>query len=155
LAHVQPGARRLALHHVGYVVSDIDAESALFQDKLGYELVTPVVHDPLQQARVRFLRHAGDRTFLELVAPDGPQSALQRALERGVTLHHICYAVDDMESALASLRSAGLSLVKKPLPAVAFGGDLIAWVMRRDRLLVELVQLTDAAGPLALSRSEG
>jgi hypothetical protein len=48
-----------------------------------------------------------------------------------------------------------MSLVRKPLPAVAFSGNLIAWVMRRDRLLVELVELTDTAGSLALSSIAG
>lgn len=151
----QPSSPSLTLHHVGYVVADIAAESVVLAEGLGYHLVTEIIHDPLQEALVRFLRLPGDRAFLELVCPDGPQSPLQRALDRGVTLHHLCYAVADIRAALAALRSRGMSLVRKPLPAVAFRGNLIAWVLRRDRLLVELVELTDTAGSLALSSIAG
>jgi methylmalonyl-CoA/ethylmalonyl-CoA epimerase len=117
-------------------------------------VVTPIIHDPLQEAFVRFLRLPGDRAFLELVSPDTPLSSLQKALDKGQTLHHLCYAVADIEAALSSLRAKGMSLVKKPLPAVAFRGKPVAWVMGRDRLLVELVELADPASPLALAGSD-
>jgi methylmalonyl-CoA/ethylmalonyl-CoA epimerase len=143
----------LTLHHIGHVVPDIAAASGIYRDRLGYEVVTQIIHDPLQQAFVRFLRLPGDRVFLELVSPDTPASGLQRALDRELTLHHLCYAVADIQSTLASLRSKGMSLVKKPLPAVAFRGNLVAWVMGRDRLLVELVELANPDSPLAFSGS--
>ena len=42
--------------------------------RFGYEVRTPVIHDPLQTAFVQFLALPGDRVYLEFVSPDGPES---------------------------------------------------------------------------------
>jgi len=48
---------------------------------------------------------------LELCAPAGNES-LQRFLDkRGPGLHHVCFEVDDLPAALASLKSAGVRLI--------------------------------------------
>jgi len=38
------------------------------------------------------------------------------------------------------LRSGGFFLIAAPVPAVAFDGRRIAWLLGRDRSLVELVE---------------
>jgi hypothetical protein len=38
------------------------------------------------------------------------------------------------------MRRDGALLAKRPKPAVAFGGRLIAWVLTPEKLLVELLQ---------------
>jgi methylmalonyl-CoA/ethylmalonyl-CoA epimerase len=139
----------LTLHHIGQLVADIEAARGLQVDRFGYEVVTQVIHDPLQAARVLFLRLPGERAFLELIAPDGPESPLQRALEQNVTLHHLCYSVKDLAQAITSLRKKGMSLAKKALPAVAFRGQPVAWLMGRDRSLVELLELPNPEDPMA------
>ena len=98
------------------------------------------MHDPRQTARVQFLRLPGDKTFLELVAPDGPGGKLSHALEKGGGMHHVCFATDDVGRACGELRKEGLFLVHAPQEAVAFGGRKIAWLMGQDRVLVELVE---------------
>ncbi len=70
----------------------IDPIAATYVGRYGYALATPVIHDPLQTAFVQFLRLAGDRTYLELAAPDGPESKLTTAAKRG-GLNHLCYTV--------------------------------------------------------------
>jgi catechol 2,3-dioxygenase-like lactoylglutathione lyase family enzyme len=131
---------RLELHHVGIVVRDVAESCALYVRRFGYEVKSPVIHEPTQTAHVQFLRLPGDRTFLELVAPDGPQSRLAGALAKGGGLNHVCYAVGDIEGACRELRSDGMFLVHAPVPAVSFQGRRIAWLMGRDKLLVELVE---------------
>jgi methylmalonyl-CoA/ethylmalonyl-CoA epimerase len=56
-----------------------------------------VLHDRLQTAFVQFLKLAGDRTYLELVAPDGHESKLMNAAKRG-GLNHLCYAAGPLDS---------------------------------------------------------
>jgi methylmalonyl-CoA/ethylmalonyl-CoA epimerase len=117
------------------------AEScALYVRRFGYEVKTAIIHEPTQTAHVQFLRLPGDKTYLELVAPDGANSRLAGALERGGGLNHVCYAVDDIDAACQTLRHDGLFLVHAPVPAVSFKGRRIAWLMGKDRLLVELVE---------------
>lgn len=131
---------KLELHHVGVVVKDVAESCALYVRRFGYEVKTEIIHEPTQTAHVQFLRLPGDKTYLELVAPDGPNSRLVGALEKGGGLNHVCYAVDDIDAMCQTLRGEGLFLVHAPVPAVSFKGRRIAWLMGKDRLLVELVE---------------
>jgi methylmalonyl-CoA/ethylmalonyl-CoA epimerase len=133
----------LRLHHNGALVRDIPAATERYL-AIGYEKRTDVIHDPVQKAHVLFLRLPGDAVYLELIAPDGPESHLNAALDKGGGLHHLCYATDDIDAECARLRKTGMSLIRSPVPAVAFGGRRIAWLMGRDRVLTELVE---AGGP--------
>jgi methylmalonyl-CoA/ethylmalonyl-CoA epimerase len=136
----------LRLHHVGIVVGNIPDSAANFGHRLGYETKSDVFHDPTQQASVQFVGLPGDNVYLEFVAPVGPESRLSGALSKGGGLHHLCYSVDDIDAACAELRSKGMTLVRPPVGAVAFQGRRIAWLMGRDRILVELVERDPEGG---------
>ena len=131
----------LRLHHIGIVVADIAATSEEYVRRMGYVVCSEIIHDPVQTAHVQFLRLRGDHTLLELVSPDGPQSALSNALRKGGGLNHLCYETSDIDAALAGLWGQGLRVIRPPVPAVAFHGNRIAWLMGRDRVLIELVEL--------------
>jgi methylmalonyl-CoA/ethylmalonyl-CoA epimerase len=135
------------LHHVGVVVKDIALATEDYVRRLGYEVRGPIVHDPGQTAFVRFLGQAGSSVFLELVSPDRPESKLSNALKNGGGLNHLCFVVDDIESASQELRSRGMHLIQPPVPAVAFPGRRIAWLVGRDRVLIELVERGPAGQP--------
>ncbi len=50
-------------------------------------------------------------TSIELVSPAG-NPGLQRFLDkRGPGLHHVCFEVDDLDGALATLKAAGVPLI--------------------------------------------
>jgi methylmalonyl-CoA/ethylmalonyl-CoA epimerase len=129
----------LSLHHVGFATRDLQVATEAYVARFGYEIVSSVIYDPLQTAFVQFLRLAGDKSFLEFVAPDGPESTLMKAVERGGGLNHLCYDVDAMETAIDSLREEGMVLASPPKPAIAFPGRRVCWLLSRDRSLVELV----------------
>jgi methylmalonyl-CoA/ethylmalonyl-CoA epimerase len=125
---------------VGVLVRELSEAAASYTSRYGYEAVGEPVHDPNQTAWVQFLRLPGDSVYLELVAPQEGKGRLSSALERGGGLHHLCYATPDMEGSCAELRGQGLFLIHAPEPARAFGGRRIAWLMGKDRVLVELVE---------------
>lgn len=131
------------LHHIGYLTDDLAAEAARWCADFGYERDGPVFEDPIQTARVCFLRQPGTQHWLELITPSGPSGKLTNALRQQVTLHHLCYEVLDVSAALSALREKGWLPLGHPAPAVAFGGRPVAWVMDRRKALVELVE----AGP--------
>jgi methylmalonyl-CoA/ethylmalonyl-CoA epimerase len=130
----------LTLHHVGYATAEIEPIAKIYVERYGYQIITPIIHDPTQTALVQFLRLAGDSAYLEFVAPDGPESKLAKTALKGSVLNHLCYAVDDIELATDRLRESGMLILTMPVPAVAFGGRRISWLMGRDRLPVELVE---------------
>jgi len=128
------------LHHVGILIKDISGAAEVYSRRFGYRSKTGIVHDPVQGAYVQFLELPGDRVFLEFVAPDGPDSHLWNGLNKGGGVHHVCYAASDIDAACAELGKNGMSLVRSPVSAVAFHGRRIAWLMGRDRALIELVE---------------
>ncbi|MGO9340668.1 MAG: VOC family protein [Terracidiphilus sp.] len=132
----------LHLHHVGYAVKLIDPIAATYAGRYGYDVSTPVIHDPLQTAFVQFLKLPGDSTYLEFVAPDGPESKLTNASKRG-GLNHLCFIAGPLDDAIAQLEGSGMRLISEPKPGVAFGGRRICWLVGEDPLPIELVERRD------------
>ncbi len=130
----------LKLHHIGVVVAQIEPAAALYVERFGYTIVSPLLHDPMQTAHIQFLRLASGTPFLELVAPDSSASKLAAAAKKGTALHHLCYEVQDIAAAVSHLSATGMATLCDPVPAVAFPGRRIAWLMGADRVLTELVE---------------
>ncbi|MBV9442579.1 MAG: VOC family protein [Acidobacteriaceae bacterium] len=133
---------KLKLHHIGLCVDNIERHRPIYT-AVGYAERTDVIHDPAQTAYVQFFLLSGADHYLELVAPDGPESKLARAVKKNQLLNHLCYAVSDVAETCRSLEKAGWRLISEPEPAVAFEGRSIAWIASPDMLIVELVE----AGP--------
>ena len=93
----------LNLHHIGYAVSNIEPIASTYVSRYGYQLSTPIIHDPLQTAFVQFLRLRGDSSYLEFVAPDSPESKLANVVKLGTGIHHLCFVSGPLESTIAHL----------------------------------------------------
>lgn len=135
------GILEMRLHHVGFVVRDIQAEIQKFARSVGATWDSKIFHDPLQKVKVSFIQTPcpGDAQ-IELVEPAAPDSPVLRFLKKGGGLHHLCYEVADLGEHLSKMRKEGALVVKPPLPAVAFENRLIAWVFTRQRLLLEFLE---------------
>lgn len=127
-------------HHVGIAVNDLTAASESLQRLFKYRLISGPFDDPVQKVSVCFLSRGDDDTAMELVAPLGPDSPINRTLQKGGGTYHVCYSVTDMQAAISHLQAEGCLLLGAPVPAVAFDMREIAWLMTPARLLVELVQ---------------
>lgn len=69
-------------------------------------------------------------TALEVIAPAAPDGnpGLRKFLDRrGPGLHHICFEVDDLPGALASLKAAGVRLIDDA-PRPGARGHLVAFL---------------------------
>jgi methylmalonyl-CoA/ethylmalonyl-CoA epimerase len=129
-----------AFHHVGIAVRDLPAAIPVYKTLFGYEMTSGPFDDPIQNVSVCFLSRGEGDTVLELVAPLGPNSPIDRILKKGGGPYHICYQVPDIRAAIAELAGKGAILLSGPVPAVAFAGREIAWLMTEVNLLVELLQ---------------
>jgi methylmalonyl-CoA/ethylmalonyl-CoA epimerase len=128
----------IRLHHVGYVVRSIEDMADRFALSIGAAWDRNVILDPLQAARVTFLGNGPP--LVELVQPEGDHSPVLNFLKRGGGLHHLCYEVNSLERQLQASRAIGGTMVRAPLPAVAFQGRRVAWVVTKDRLLLEFLE---------------
>jgi methylmalonyl-CoA/ethylmalonyl-CoA epimerase len=105
-------ARRL--DHIGIAVSSIDDALGIYRALGLSESTREAV---ASQGVVTAFLPLGD-TRLELLEPTGPDSAIAKFLaKRGPGIHHVCFAVDDLEDAVKDLKSRGFRLVNEsPVP---------------------------------------
>ena len=98
-----------AIHHVGVAVDDLDAAVATYEQLFGGRLEhrERVEEQGVEAASMRM----GD-SRVELLAALGEDTPVGRFLaKRGPGMHHVAYAVDDVEAALSSLAAAGAELI--------------------------------------------
>jgi methylmalonyl-CoA/ethylmalonyl-CoA epimerase len=127
------------LHHIAYVVHDLDEALPLFTDRFGLHVE---VREQMPEQQVEALMLATDAGRIELIAPTTPDSGVRRFLDsRGPGLHHVAYEVDDLQEALRSLADQGLELIDSA-PRRGLGGHWVAFVHPQSAsgALTELVQ---------------
>ncbi len=130
-----------SLHHIGYVVASIAEDIDRWKLALSAISVTETYEDEIQQARVAFLDlPPAGLTKVELVEPLGQDSRVASFLEKGGGLHHLCFEVDDLERQITQMKMQKALLLRRPQPAVAFGGRRIAWMLTPEKLLVEYLE---------------
>lgn len=127
-------------HHVGFVVASIEAARDGFAAALGGAVCTETYEDPIQRVKVAFLVPPGPSPQVELVEPAGANSPVRKFLDQGGGLHHVCYEIDRLEPELDRQKSIGSVVIRSPRPAVAFRGRRIAWIVTKERLLIEFLE---------------
>ena len=129
------------LHHLGFVVTSISNAAEEFAASMSAHWNGEIIHDPLQRVRVAFFLPVDAlNPVFELVEPADDMSPVKHFLGKRGGLHHVCYEIDDLESALQQARRARMAIASPPQPAVAFNGRRIAWVCSKNRLLIELLE---------------
>ncbi len=127
------------LDHLAVCIRDLEAALRVWRDGLGLEVVG--IEDlPDRQVRVAMLR-IGD-TRIELVQPLSDASEVSRFLARhGEGLHHVAFAVEDVDGALAAATASGAVALPGAGQAGA-GGTRVAFLHPRSAngVLVELVE---------------
>lgn len=133
MTHPTGPATRIA--HVGIALDALHAQLPFYRDVLGLETV-PV--DDSDGARI--VAFDADGSLVELLEPASADSPVGRFLaKRGPGIHHICFAVADLDATLAKCRAAGVELVDQ-VPRIGAEGKRIAFLHPRSTggILVEL-----------------
>jgi methylmalonyl-CoA/ethylmalonyl-CoA epimerase len=129
------------IDHIAIVVDDLDSALGFWRDALGLEL--QAVEDiPEQASTVAFMPAGGSE--VELVKPTTDDSGVARYLQkRGPGIHHICFEVENIDSALAELKAKGVRLINET-PLTGADGKRLAFIHPESThgVLVELYELT-------------
>jgi methylmalonyl-CoA/ethylmalonyl-CoA epimerase len=97
------------IDHIGVAVEDIDAAIALYQDSFEMELAH---RETVESQGVEAVLLDVGEGHVELLAPLGPDTPVGKYLAKnGTGLHHVAYAVDDIDATLERLAAAGLQLI--------------------------------------------
>lgn len=132
---IAPRGTRIA--HIGVAVGDLDAILPFYRDLLGLPEVPLADADG---ARIAGLA-AGD-SLVELLEAESPESPIGKFVaRRGPGIHHICFAVDDLDGTLARCRAAGVRVIDAE-PRLGAEGKRIAFLHPASTAGV-LVELTE------------
>ncbi len=104
---------------VGVAVNDLETCTRLMADLFG-ATVGPVISVPLYDMRFRMLR-VGKVDF-EVMEPTAERGVIWDFLQKkGQGLHHIAFAVDDIDATTETLRRKGVSFVDEEPMTNRFG----------------------------------
>jgi methylmalonyl-CoA epimerase len=131
------------IDHIGVATDDLEGALSLYEKTLGM----PLAHRETVESQgvEAVLLDVGDG-HVELLRPLGPDTPVGRYLEkRGPGLHHVAYAVGDIEEVLTQLKDAGVELIDSE-PRIGIRDSLVAFLHPRSTggVLTELVQSSEA-----------
>lgn len=132
----------LNLDHVGIAVEDLDAALDGYRSRYGVEAL---YRERVQAQGVEEAMIPVGGSFVQLLQPLGPDTPVGRFLERnGEGLHHVAYAVANIDVALEHLESEGARLIDRQARSGGRGAR-IAFVHPADLAgtLIELVELDE------------
>jgi methylmalonyl-CoA/ethylmalonyl-CoA epimerase len=127
------------IDHIGVAVEDIEAGIALYEGSFEMELVHRETVD--SQGVEAVLLDVGDG-HVELLRPLGPETPVGRFVAKnGPGLHHVAYAVEDIDAALERIDAAGLKLIDRE-PRVGIRESRVAFLHPRSTggVLTEIVE---------------
>ena len=124
--------------HIGIAVADLDAILPFYQEVLGMPRV-PL--DDADGARIAGLQ-AGE-SLVELLEARSPDSPIGKFVaKRGPGIHHVCFAVHDLDASLERCRQRGLRVIDDT-PRLGAEGKRIAFLhpSATAGVLVDLTEL--------------
>jgi methylmalonyl-CoA/ethylmalonyl-CoA epimerase len=128
------GAR---IAHIGIAVRAIDELLPFYRELLGLD-----DHPLADSDGARIAGLSADGSLVELLEPSAADSPIARFLDkRGPGIHHICFAVHDLDDTLARCRAKGIKLIDDT-PRLGAEGKRIAFLHPSSTggVLIELTE---------------
>jgi methylmalonyl-CoA/ethylmalonyl-CoA epimerase len=127
------------IDHIGVAVEDIDAAIAIYETQ--FEMALTHRETVESQGVEAVLLEVGEG-HVELLRPLAPDTPVGKFLDRkGKGLHHVAYAVEDIDATLERVGALGLELIdSEPRPGI--GDTRVAFIHPRSTggVLTEIVE---------------
>ena len=136
----------VAIDHVGVAVPDLDEAIAFYRDVFGMRVAHEETNEE-QGVREAMVAVGDSGSFIQLLAPLGPESTIAKFLDRsGPGIQQMAYRVTDVEQVSTILRERGLRLLYDE-PRRGTSDSRINFVHPKDAggILLELVQPSGTA----------
>ena len=99
------------IEHIGIAVENLEEAIAYYQDTLGLKCYA-IEEVADQKVKTAFFK-VGD-TKIELLESTDPEGPIGKFIEKkGPGVHHLAFAVDDVNNALTTVESKGVKLIDK------------------------------------------
>jgi len=113
----------IRIAHIGIAVEGLNESVSFYRDILG---LTDVPLADSDGAKIVGL--AAGPSLVELLEADQPDSPIAKFIaKRGPGIHHVCFAVDDLDATLERCRAAGVRLIDQT-PRTGADGKRIAFL---------------------------
>ena len=126
----------LTFHHVGCVVKDL-AEAIETYRPLARGIGS-IVHVASQNVRICFIE-VSPHSFIELIEPAGPDSAVSQLLQKRTTFYHVGFLANDFDAALGQLVAQGYMHLGS-FCSEAFGMRRCAFLASPIAHLIEVIE---------------
>ena len=127
------------IDHIGVATDDLEGALELYEKTFGM----PLAHrETVESQGVEAALLDVGEGHVELLRPLGPDTPVGRYLEkRGPGLHHVAYAVGDIDDVLGQLKDAGVELIDSEA-RVGIRNSRVAFLHPRSTggVLTELVE---------------
>lgn len=124
------------VNHIGIAVKNMDEAREFWNKIFGVETPPPMTEKDMQVCMIKL----GD-VLIELLAPVG-EGVMSKFIEkRGEGIHHICYEVENVYSAIKELAAKGMELVDKEPREGAEGKIAFLHPKATHGVLTEIVQV--------------
>ncbi|MBV9554859.1 MAG: VOC family protein [Alphaproteobacteria bacterium] len=126
------------IEHIAVAVENLEQMAALLADKFGIGL--EYTED---RPTTRLAMLPVGETYIELLQGTTPDSGATKWLkDKGQSLFHICFEVEDIDAALAELKAKGTPLLNEE-PVIGHGNCRIAFIdpNATGNLLFELAEM--------------
>jgi methylmalonyl-CoA/ethylmalonyl-CoA epimerase len=134
----------MVIDHISFAVKNLDEGIKYWNRVFGYRQLTGIVVNSLQKVRVAFLCKEGSIT-VKLIEPVEGNQSLQNFVNRGGGFHHLCFRVDNIDTAMRELNSNGLLTLVAPQPGEAFNNNSIAFLLGKYGMNIELIDTGEKA----------
>lgn len=127
------------LDHIGVAVRNLDEALEIYEGTLGLKVEKIRV---LEEQKVKMAFLLAGETRIELLEPTDEEGPVAKFVEkRGEGVHHIAFAVVDIEAALHEMRKKGIAVVDEK-PRIGAEGFKIAFLHPKSmkNVLVELCE---------------
>ncbi len=99
------------IEHIGIAVKSIEESRKYYEDVLGLECYKI---EEVADQKVKTAFFMIGQTKIELLEPTDPESTVAKFIEkRGQGIHHIAYAVNNVDEALQDVEAKGIQLIDK------------------------------------------
>ncbi len=125
------------IHHIGIAVSDLEDARRFFRENFQLQSSDRESFGELDFSFVPI-----EETALEILQSTTPEGVISKFIQkRGPGVHHITFAVDDIEAELERLKSKGIKLIN-PQPYRNAHNERVAFIHPKSTygILIELLQ---------------
>jgi methylmalonyl-CoA/ethylmalonyl-CoA epimerase len=125
------------ISHLGIAVENLEESMNFYRTVLGLDPSSPIIggNGTIKASMIKV-----GEVHIELLQPLGDEGVMAKFLEkRGEGFHHVCYEVEDLHRAIASIKNSGVEVLGEPMDGVE-GLSIFLHPRGTHGVLTELVQ---------------